>query len=799
MVRCVAAFVAAVGLVGGMGLAGRAFGQSPVVPAFTYQGELRDGSGPVSGVYEVRVQAYDALVGGNAIGVVNTVTVDVVEGRFALDLDVGDVFVGDVVALEISVREAGSGGGFSVLSPRQSVQPAPYALFALDGNEGPQGPAGPAGPQGEMGEQGPAGTTSWLGLSDIPAGFADDVDNDTTYSAGSGLLLVGTAFSADTRFLQRRVSAGAPVGQYLRGINEDGTVVLGLDQDTTYSAGAAMLLSGTQFSVDLAELDGLYINQNQGAMGDLGGFYPSPSVVGLRGRGVSAAAPSLNQVLKWNGTEWAPAADANTNTTYSAGTGLALNGTVFSIANSGVGPSQLAFSGASLERVSQGYFVIGATDQVTMPSATNKFGVGQATAATGTIQAFVGDDVSASNSNGYLVLGPGNGVNVGFDNNEIQARNNGVPASLTINNDGGNIVLGADASTGQVGIGENGPTDRLHVSADLGESAFRVQVDGQTRLRVNANGGVSLGVNNTLVPGGDTFVSGSLGIGDATPDARLHIAVPEESDQGLLIAEDTGIGPSTMLTTRQLIANSNYTFSNDFDFTFRPGDFFVFSDRLIELDAPSTITLDGGSNIVIDSEAQARIDGLTEIEFNTLGFIDMNATGNIDIDSGANIFVDGALVDIEGSRFVGNNLSVGTTSTSFLLTVNGSAGKPGGGTWSVFSDRRLKKDIEPLGGVLERLMSLRGVSYEYAEPSHPSYGPGRFRGWIAQEVAGVFPEWVHEAGDGYLYIDSQGYEAMVVEAIRELRAEKDGELEALRRENAELRERLARIEALLVE
>lgn len=48
------------------------------------------------------------------------------------------------------------------------------------------------------------------------------------------------------------------------------------------------------------------------AEGDLGGNYPSPSVIALQGRGVSSAAPAANQVLKWNGSMWAPSADSFT-------------------------------------------------------------------------------------------------------------------------------------------------------------------------------------------------------------------------------------------------------------------------------------------------------------------------------------------------------------------------------------------------------------------------------------------------------------------------------------------------------
>ena len=117
-----------------------------------------------------------------------------------------------------------------------------------------------------------------------------------------------------------------------------------------------------------------------------------------------------------------------------------------------------------------------------------------------------------------------------------------------------------------------------HVAAVVGESAFRVQSGGTTRLRVNSNGGVSIGANNTSVPAGDAYVAGELGVGVAVPEQPVHIAVGEESDRGLLIAEEDG-SPSMKLSTRLFEATGNFTFNNPFDFTFRPMDFFVFADR----------------------------------------------------------------------------------------------------------------------------------------------------------------------------------------------------------------------------
>ena len=108
------------------------------------------------------------------------------------------------------------------------------------------------------------------------------------------------------------------------------------------------------------------------------------------------------------------------------------------------------------------------------------------------------------------------------------------------------------------------------------------------------------------------------------------------------------------------------------------------------------------------------------------------------------------------------------------------------GTIATFSDARLKKNVSDYTGALAQVSALRPVHYEYREPGKSFQMPGQHLGFIAQEVQQVFPQWVSKDDDGHLMLSLRGFEAVAVRAIQELSAE-----------NAELRARLAAIEARL--
>ena len=104
------------------------------------------------------------------------------------------------------------------------------------------------------------------------------------------------------------------------------------------------------------------------------------------------------------------------------------------------------------------------------------------------------------------------------------------------------------------------------------------------------------------------------------------------------------------------------------------------------------------------------------------------------------------------------------------------------------SDIRLKENIKPLENSLEKVMKMRGVEYDWKEGTD-EYETTRLRhdiGFIAQEVGDIIPDLVRAGDDGYLAIRDRGIPAILLEAIKELKAE----LDETKKELKELKEKM---------
>lgn len=193
--------------------------------------------------------------------------------------------------------------------------------------------------------------------------------------------------------------------------------------------------------------------------------------------------------------------------------------------------------------------------------------------------------------------------------------------------------------------------------------------------------------------------------------------------------------------------------------------------------------VEGGAGMTLTTGGYAQFGPTTSAN---LAF-DNNEIQARDNGTGVNMFINR----------LGGNVAIATGNPTHTLTVNGTASKIGGGSWSTYSDRRLKKNIEQVRGALEQLLAIRGVTFEYLDPTAINELPGTHVGVIAQEVEPFFPQWVTETKDGIKTVAFTGFEALAIEALRDLRQEKDAAIEALQQENDELRARLERVEAML--
>jgi hypothetical protein len=97
--------------------------------AFTYQGQLDNGTNPVTGTYDVTFKLYNAASGGSQVGSTITNVVGITNGIFTVTADFGSVYDGTTYWLQLGVRTNG-GGSFTALSPRQELTPTPYSVSA---------------------------------------------------------------------------------------------------------------------------------------------------------------------------------------------------------------------------------------------------------------------------------------------------------------------------------------------------------------------------------------------------------------------------------------------------------------------------------------------------------------------------------------------------------------------------------------------------------------------------------------------------------------------------------------------
>ena len=195
-----------------------------------------------------------------------------------------------------------------------------------------------------------------------------------------------------------------------------------------------------------------------------------------------------------------------------------------------------------------------------------------------------------------------------------------------------------------------------------------------------------------------------------------------------------------------------------------------------------------------------------------LGFFAGVAAGNL---TNATAIGHRALVRVSNAMVLGSvkgvngaastiKVGIGTNSPAYLLHVNGVAAKPGGGSWAVASDRRLKQKMEPYNEGLSHIMQIKPVWFEYnGKAGLPT--DRKYVGVVAQDMQKIAPHTVGEfpyadsAGrqEKYLDYDANAVFYMLVNAVKELNTQfqkKDAQILQLQQEVADLKKMLGRSE-----
>ena len=134
----------------------------------------------------------------------------------------------------------------------------------------------------------------------------------------------------------------------------------------------------------------------------------------------------------------------------------------------------------------------------------------------------------------------------------------------------------------------------------------------------------------------------------------------------------------------------------------------------------------------------------------------------------------------------GGYVGIGTASPSSTLHVSG-----GCITGTMCSDRRLKKNIRPVGSdttMLEKVSKLEAVKYQWQNGDDDK----TYLGLVAQDVERVLPEVVSTPADGSagMGLSCNGLNAATIEAVKELKRL----VETQQQQIASLRERVRRLD-----
>jgi hypothetical protein len=281
--------------------------------------------------------------------------------------------------------------------------------------------------------------------------------------------------------------------------------------------------------------------------------------------------------------------------------------------------------------------------------------------------------------------------------------------------------------------------------------------------------------------------SGKLGLRTATPGLDIHMNTSdtpairfEQNNSGGFTAQTWDIGANEAnFFVRDLTGGSRLPFR------VRPGA----PTSSIDIAASGNVGIGTASplkKLQVGSGADTpvtTVDGLYITNDGNTGFAVRDSTNDIEFQFAiATSVVSGALMGsvtnhplvlrtnaVERMRIeAGGNIGIGTPSPTDLLSVNGTASKPGGGSWAVFSDKRLKNIKGNFNSGLASILKLQPLRYQYKSDNALGLKSNEeYVGFEAQAVQKIIPEAVTRNANGYLMVNNDPIMWTMLNAIKE--------------------------------
>jgi hypothetical protein len=270
--------------------------------------------------------------------------------------------------------------------------------------------------------------------------------------------------------------------------------------------------------------------------------------------------------------------------------------------------------------------------------------------------------------------------------------------------------------------------------------------------------------------------TGKVGLRTATPVLDLHIATSDTPAHRL---EQTNAGGFTAQTWDIAGNEANFfvrdvTGGSRLPFRIRPGaptssiDISASGNVGIGTASPGTkvdINLANGDFLRIIENGSGTPNRVFLGDLTNAGYLDLRAS-----DGTIRTLLNAGLTSYINAS--GGNVGIGTTAPTATLSVNGTANKPGGGSWDVFSDERLKNIKGRFNSGLKALMQLQPIRYQYKQDNALGLKSETENvGFGAQSLQKIIPEAVTKNSNGYLMVNNDPIIWTMLNAIKEQQKE----------------------------